>query len=161
MNVRAATVSDVAAILPMVDAICAMHHEMDPARYDFLPDVVQRYQRWLPERAEDPRSVLLVGEAGDSAAGPKELAGFLVGTVERNIPIYRTTEFGFIHDVWVQPRARRSGLGGMLVDAAIANFATIGVKQVRLETAAANDAARALFARHGFRVAAEEMQREV
>ncbi len=161
MNVRAATASDVPAMMPMVRAICAMHEELDGRRYDYLPDVVERYQRWLPERAGDARSVLLVGEGAEHAGAPVKLAGFLVGTVEGNIPIYRTVEFGFIHDVWVEPWARRSGLGAKLVDAAVATFTSMGIKQIRLETAAGNDAARALFARQGFRVAASEMQRDV
>ncbi len=161
MNVRAASASDVPGILPMVRAICAMHEEMDGKRYDYLPDVVERYRRWLPERATDARSVLVVGEGAEHVGAPMKLAGFLVGTVEGNVPIYRTEEFGFIHDVWVEPWARGSGLGGKLVDAAVAKFAAMGVMQIRLETAAGNDVARAMFARHGFRVAASEMQRDL
>jgi len=153
--VRAASVEDVPGILPMARAICALHAAMDPARFDYLPDVVERYGRWLPSRANDPRSVLLVGEVDEG--GRSALAGFLVGTVEGNVPIYRTAEFGFIHDVWVEPRSRGSGLGGELVDAAVARFRAMGVKQVRLETAAMNDGARALFGRRGFRVSAIEM----
>jgi ribosomal protein S18 acetylase RimI-like enzyme len=151
MLVRSATADDVPAILPMVRSICAMHAQMDPARYDFLPDIVDRYSKWLPARASDPRSVLLIGE--DSAGA----AGFLVGSVETNIPIYHTLEYGFIHDLWVEPRARRSGLASLLADAALQRFQAMGVSQVRLETAAGNDAARALFAHRGFRVATIDM----
>ncbi len=154
MIVRPATPADVPNILPMVRSICAMHAQMDPQRYDFLPDIVDRYAHWLPTRAADPRSVLLVGEENEQAA---TLAGFLVATIEPNIPIYHTREFAFIHDVWVEPRARRSGLASLLVDAAVARFRTLGVAQVRLETAAHNDAARALFERRGFRVSTIDM----
>ena len=34
------------------------------------------------------------------------LVGFLIATVEREIPIYRLHEFGFIHDLWVEPEYR-------------------------------------------------------
>jgi ribosomal protein S18 acetylase RimI-like enzyme len=44
---------------------------------------------------------------------------------------------------------------------AIEKFRDIGVTQVRLETAAANEAARKLFASVGFRVSATEMLVEV
>ena len=81
-----------------------MHEELDPARYAMLPDVVDRYRSWLPRRAEDPRSVFLVA---DTRPG---LAGFLIATIETNIPIYQLEEFGFIHDVWVDPRHRRGGV---------------------------------------------------
>jgi ribosomal protein S18 acetylase RimI-like enzyme len=155
MLVRPATPDDVPAILPMVESICAVHARMDPGRYDYLPDVVGRYARWLPARAVDPRSVLLVGEDG---AG---LAGFLVATIEPNIPIYATREFGFIHDVWVEPRARRAGLATMLTRGAVERLGALGVKQVRLETGAQNDAARSLFERSGFRIGSVEMMLEI
>ena len=29
------------------------------------------------------------------------LVGFLVGTIETPIPIYRIEKFGYIHDLWV------------------------------------------------------------
>ena len=104
MHIRPATPADVEAVLPMVAQICSMHEELDPARYAMLPDVVDRYRSWLPRRAEDPRSVFLVA---DTSPG---LAGFLIATIETNIPIYQLEEFGFIHDVWVDPRRRRGGV---------------------------------------------------
>ena len=156
MAIRPATAEDVPALLPMVAAICAMHQRLDPERYPMLPDVVDRYERWLPLRAADPRSVLLVAGAPDAPDTP---VGFLVGTVEPNIPIYRLTEFGYIHDLWVEPPHRRAGHAGALIDAALARFRTLGVAQVRLETAAMNDAARRLFASRGFRVGTIDMLR--
>lgn len=156
MPIRPATPDDVPALLPMVAAICAMHQELDPERYPMLPDVVARYERWLPLRAADPRSVLLVA-LEHAAANPP--VGFLVGTVEPNIPIYRLAEFGYIHDLWVEPRHRRAGHARALVDAAIDRFRAIGVTQLRLETAAMNDAPRRLFASRGFRIGTIDMLR--
>ncbi len=154
-NARSATPADIRGILPMVGAICAMHEKLDPERYAMLPDVVARYERWLPQRITDSRSVLLVGEVDN------RLAGFLVAGIETNIPIYRLTEFAFIHDVWVEPEFRRQGVAGALVDEAIQRFKDIGIRQVRLETAAANEDARRLFASRGFRVGTIDMLREL
>ncbi len=133
-----------------------MHEALDGERYGMLPDVVERYGRWLPERAVDPRSVLLVAEEHPENTEPV-LAGFLIGTVEKSIPIYRLREFGFIHDVWVQPAFRRHGIAKALTLAAIERFRAMGVEQVRLETARANGSARRVFESCGFRVATEEM----
>lgn len=120
-----------------------------------LPDVVERYRRWLPERAGDPRSVFLVGEV--AGAGGPEIGGFVVGTVEANIPIYRVSEFGFIHDLWVEPRFRGRGLATALGAGALRAFGVMGVTQVRLETAACNADARRVFERLGFRVGTLDM----
>lgn len=150
-TVRSATPTDIPAILPMVERICAMHQSMDRTKYDFVPDIVEKYRHWLPQRAADSRSVLCIAE--DDLG----IVGFLVGTIEPEIPIYHIKEFGFIHDLWVEPRARRRGIGTALARQAISRFKSMGVSQVRLDTATANEGARRLFAGCGFRPAATEM----
>jgi ribosomal protein S18 acetylase RimI-like enzyme len=137
----------------MVAAVCAHHHALDPDRYDYLPDDVDRNARWLPQRAADPRSVLLIAADTDRAAP----AGFLVATIEPNIPVYSTREFAFIHDLWVEPAHRSRGHGRALVTEALARFSVLGIAQIRLETAAANEPARRLFAACGFRPSSVEM----
>lgn len=158
MPIRPATPADVPAVLPMVAAICAMHEQLDPQRYAMLPDVLARYERWLPERARDARSVFLVAtEPAGEPAGSERVVGFLVASIERSVPIYRLEEFGFIHDLWVEPERRGLGLGRGLALEAMARFRALGVKQVRLETAAENKPARRVFAACGFRVGTVEM----
>ena len=64
--------------------------------------------------------------------------------------------------LWARSRtARGRGLARALVREAVGRFARMGVTQVRLETARANDAARALFASCGFRVSSVEMLAEL
>ena len=153
MLIRPATAEDVPAILPMVRAICSLHESWDPDKYGFLDDIVQRYGWWLPKRAVDPKSIFLV------AADQARIVGYLISTIEEEIPIYKLKQFGFIHDMWVEPEFRGRGIGRHLVDTAVARFAELGVTQVRLDTARANEAARRLFESCGFRVSTMEMLR--
>lgn len=155
MPIRPATPSDIPTLLPMVRALCALHKSWDPDRYDFLPDIIARYEYWLPLRAADPRSVFLVAEAADQGA----LAGFLIATIESSIPIYRTTEYAFIHDLWIDPPHRHRGLARALVNESITRFRALGLTQVRLETASANEDARRLFEAAGFRTSTVDMLR--
>ncbi len=156
MVIRQATADDVSGVLPMVQAIAKLHEGWDPAKYGFLPDVARMYRSWMARQAADPRGVFLV------AQHPSEkLVGFIIGTVEREIPIYRLAEFGFIHDIWMEPDYRNEGIARQLVMLAIERFREIGVKQVRCDTARPNDAARALFARCGFRPSTTEMLLEI
>src|SRR4051812_29412497 len=90
MQIRPATINDVPAVLPMVEKICALHESWDPAKYGFVPGIAPMYRGWLANRADDSRSVFLVAEREAD-----QLVGFLVGTVEREIPIYRLKEYGF------------------------------------------------------------------
>lgn len=50
----------------------------------------------------------------------------------------------------VRPAARRAGLGGRLVEAAVVRAAALGAERLFLEVAQGNSAARALYARSGF-----------
>ena len=139
----------------MVEKLAALHESWDAAKYGYLPDVASMYRNWLTARAEDGRAVFLVADHDQA------LAGFLIGTVEREIPIYRLKEFGFIHDVWVEPNYRHEGVARQLTMMAIEAFSGMGVEQIRLDTAAANDAARSLFDRCGFRPSVTEMLHEI
>lgn len=144
LTIRPATPTDIPAVLPMVQSVCDFHRRLEPHRYDFLPDIAQRYATWLPRRAADPQSVFLIAELEGVTSG------FLVGEVLDEIPIFTIKRYGFIHDLWVEPRARRHGLGRMLVSEAVARFRSMGVTQVRGDTAAANNNARTLVAGLGF-----------
>lgn len=155
MEIRPATAADVPAILPLVAKICALHEQWDPAKYGFVANPQERYRRWLSARADDPRGVLLVADTGE------KIVGFLVGEIEQDVPIYRIGQFGFIHDLWIEPEYRDEGIGRTMVMLAIERFKQMGVAQVRLDTARPNDAARALFAACGFRVSCVEMLLEL
>ncbi len=162
MLIRPAVPADVPAVLPMVNQICALHESWDPAKYGFLPNPAQRYERWLIQQAKSDRSVFLVAEL--EAAESNEtglLTGFLIGTVEEELPIYRLDKYGFIHDLWVEPDYRSAGVGWQLVKTAQQRFAHLGVKQIRLDTALANESARCLFQSCGFRISTIEMLSEL
>jgi len=141
----------------MVEKLCKLHESWDPAKYSFLPNIPQMYDSWLRERATHRRSVFLVAETSP----PKKIVGFIIGTVEREIPIYRLKEYGFLHDLWVEPEYRNEGVARQIVMLAVEKFKEIGVQQIRLDTAAKNDAARRLFEACGFRESVREMLLEL
>src|SRR2546421_10025627 len=147
MQIRPAKPEDVPAVLPMVEKLCKLHESWDPAKYSFLPNVPQMYDHWLRERAGHGRSVFLVAET----ARPQKIVGFVIGTVEREIPIYRLKEYGFLHDLWVEPEYRNEGVARQMVTLAVERFRGMGVPQVRLDAAYGHEAARRLFAACGFR----------
>jgi ribosomal protein S18 acetylase RimI-like enzyme len=155
VTIRPAKPDDTPSVLEMVRKLAALHESWDSAKYGYKDGFAEMYQSWLPKRAGDPRSVFLVAERDG------RLVAFLVGSVEREIPIYRLDEFGFIHDVWVDPEYRNEGIARQLTMLAIERFREMGVKQIRLDTAAKNDAARGLFAACGFRVSNTEMLMEI
>jgi ribosomal protein S18 acetylase RimI-like enzyme len=155
MLIRSAVPTDIPAVLPLVTKICALHESWDYARFSFILHPEQRYERFLNRLITDERSVFLVAE------DEEQLIGFLIATVESEIPIYRLKEFAFIHDIWVNPEYRQKGIGRDMVTQAIEYFYQMGVEQIRLDTAAINEPARRLFASCGFRISVIEMLKEL
>ena len=161
MNIRPAAPDDVPAVLPMVAEICAQHERWDPAKYGFRENPAEMYRRWLTARSTDPRSVFLVAERPAILQDVPFLVGFLIGTVEREIPIYRLREYGFVQDLWVEPDYRNEGLARQMMTLAVERFGAIGVTQVRLDVLVSNDPARKLFEACGFRPTVLEMLLEL
>lgn len=154
MDIRPATPDDVPAVLPLVAKICALHQTWDEARFRTVERPEKMYEGWLRQRAVDPRSVFLVAERNG------KLVGYVVGTIEKEIPIYWTPEAGWVHDLWVDDAYRNEGLGRQMTMLLVERFKELGVRQIRLQTAAINEPARKLFASCGFRVSTIEMLME-
>lgn len=161
MLIRSATPADVPGVLPLVAATCAFHEQLDPAKYGFLPQPARMYENWLVTRATDPRSVFLVAEREGAAESQSRIVAFLVGTTEREIGIYRLKEYGFLHDLWVEPTYRNEGIARQLMMLAIERFTQIGVRQLRMDVAFHNEPARRLFDSCGFRPSTIEMLMEL
>ena len=151
VTIRAASLADVPALLPMIEKICALHQAWDAAKYGFLPEPGKRYKGWLRSQIKDDRSLVLVAETQSG------LVGFLIATEEQEIPIYQLQSFGFVHDLWVEPEYRQQGIAQGLVQRTIEHFRQIGVEQIRLDVAIANQVAMALFQSCGFRPSTQEM----
>lgn len=155
LTIRSATADDLPFVLPMVAQTCAFHQRIAPAKYPFRPEPEKSYIRWLGSQINQPRSVFLAADLD------QRIVGFLIATVDVEIPIYTVKEYGFIHDVWVEKDARHHGVGRALILEMVARFRAIGVPQIRLDVVATNTAAEQLFASCGFAVATKEMIAEL
>ena len=60
------------------------------------------------------------------------------------------TPFGFVYDMWVAPDARRQGVARRLLERASDWGRARGYRKLKLEVAATNAAARALYGSNGF-----------
>jgi ribosomal protein S18 acetylase RimI-like enzyme len=76
------------------------------------------------------------------------LAGFLAFVRPKRPKLLHGAE---LHGMYVSPEFRRRGLGGALVDAALAHARSLaGVRQLKLAVNATNLAARSLYRSRGF-----------
>lgn len=157
MQIRSARVEDVDQVIGLVRHIVALHAKWDNARFGALRGAAEMYRGWLEGRCSDQTSVFLVADRYDDDAPKSKIVAFLVATLDANVPIYRVERYGWVHDLWVEPDYRHEGVARSMVLLALERFKAIGATQVRLDTAAENEAARKLFEGCGFRPAAIEM----
>jgi ribosomal protein S18 acetylase RimI-like enzyme len=134
--IRDARVPDEVAVVRSMFREYAASLDVDLCFQDFDGELAQ-----LPGYYAAPGGCLLLAEAGQRIAGcvalrPLESQGGDIGEVKR---------------LYVRPAARGSGAGRALAEAVIARARAIGYGEIRLDTLATMDAARALYASLGFR----------
>jgi GNAT superfamily N-acetyltransferase len=154
IRIRRATPADRPALGRLGAHLMRVHYAFDRQRFlapGRNPDA--GYARFLGEQLETPDVAVFVAERQD------EVVGYVYAGIEPLSWKELRDTAGFVHDVVVDERARRTGVAAALMEAAIAWVRAQGVGSVMLWTAAPNDGAQRLFERLGFRRTMVEMTR--
>ncbi|WP_375769542.1 GNAT family N-acetyltransferase [Archangium gephyra] len=156
ITLRPARVEDGPALGRMGGALVRLHHSYDAQRFmQPAEDVESGYQWWLSRELKRQGAVVLVAER-DGA-----VVGYVYATVEGRDWNALLDAHGALHDIWVEPAARGSGVGGLLLEELVRQLRARGVPRIILMTATQNEPAQRLFAKHGWRATMVEMTREV
>jgi ribosomal protein S18 acetylase RimI-like enzyme len=149
--VRKAEPGDLARVGELAGQLVRMHHAADPARF-FLPERVEEgYVRWFSREIRRGEAVVLVAEV-DGA-----IAGYAYGAIEDRDWAMLLDRHGALHDVFVDAKVRRGGVGRALVRAMVAALEALGAPIVVLSTMVANENAQRVFRACGFRSTMLEM----
>lgn len=154
--IRRARPSDLPALGRLGALLMRQHHAFDGDR--FMPpgdDPEGGYSWFLGSQLREGDAAILVAERGS------EIAGYVYAAIEPRSWKELRDQAGFIHDVVVDERFRRSGVATALVEAVAAWFGSRQVPRIVLWTAERNEPAHRLFARLGFRRTMVEMTREL
>lgn len=143
--VRDMTAGDLGAVGTLAEALVALHHRWDAARFFTTPDVAEGYRRFFTSQL-GAEGVLLLSAELDG-----RVVGYLYGTVEGRDWARLLDPHGAVHDVFVEAGARRHGVARALLEAARERFAERGLARVVLSSATANDEGQALFRALGYR----------
>lgn len=154
MMIRSAVPHDGPVLGRMGAALARLHHEWDPQRFILPEGIEEGYRTWLVKEAKNPRAVVLVAESAGEAVG------YAYGGLEgRDWNLLRDA-CGAFHDLWIEPSARRQGLGAKLAEEMMRRLTAMGAPRVVLSVAAKNGDSQRLFARLGWRATMVEMARE-
>ena len=153
---RRAATGDIPAVGRLGALLIRTHHQFDGDRF-LAPDRghTEAYARFLEGELRRDDVAIFVAEQGNA------VIGYAYAAIEGLSWKELRDEAGFIHDVVVDERARRRGVGAALISAALDWFSERNVPRAMLGTATQNDAAQRLFAGLGFRRTMIEMTREL
>ena len=151
INIRPASRSDTVALGRLGAALMRQHHASDPRRFILTQRPEEGYGRFLVSQLEDPESLVLVAER------EKEVLGYVFAGIESTSWRDLRGPCGFIHDVYVDEKVRRQGIGEGLLRAAIEWVHSRGMAQVVLWSKSGNDSAQRMFLKLGFRGTMVEM----
>jgi ribosomal protein S18 acetylase RimI-like enzyme len=154
--VRRATAADLPSIGDLGGLLMQVHHQFDAQRF-MAPgaDPARGYGEFLNTQLEDDDVAVFVAEQRG------HVLGYVYAAIEPQAWKELREEAGFIHDVAVVERGRRSGVATGLIEAALGWFRERKMPRVVLWAAEPNRDAQRLFARLGFRRTMVEMTREL
>ena len=153
--VRPVEPPDLPAVGRLAGQLVRYHHALDPRRYILFEGVEEGYARFFAGQLKNRDAVILC-----AVRAPGEIVGYAYGTLEARDWNALLGAHGALHDVLVDPGARRSGVGARLVLETCRRLEALGAPRVVLHTAVQNREAQALFAKLGFRSTMIEMTRE-
>lgn len=154
-RVRPATREDLPDLGKMAGALVRFHHALDPLRFLLMEGVEKGYAQFLSSALSDRDTIVLVAERGGT------LVGYAYARLEPRDWNLLLDACGALHDIFVVPSERRSGVARALLEGVVARLTALGAPRLVLSTATANEAAQRLFERHGFRRTMIEMTREL
>lgn len=152
--IRHAEPDDLPAVGELAGALVRYHYALNPKRYLLVDNVESGYARYFRGELDNPKAVILVAEQDGS------IVGYAYGRLESRDWNALLDAYGALHDIFVDPEARRRGTGKALVRRMLQALEEGGAPRVLLSTAVENREAQALFASVGFCPTMLEMTRE-
>ena len=154
--IRKAETRDLDALGRLGAMLMRTHFAFDPQRFlEAREGAESGYASFLGSMLDSSNDAVFVAEENGTVTGYVFAALEPLSWKELRGPA------GFIHDLAVAEEARQTGVGRLLMDAAIAWLRERKAPRVILWTAAPNTVARSLFARIGFRETMVEMTMEL
>ena len=169
MRVRTARPSDLPRVSELAAELVRQHHALDAARFLLVEPIAKGYERFLAGELRRKGALVLVAEdaAGEAAAADggdgagARVLGYAYATLEPRNWNDLLDAAGKLNDIFVDPRARRRGVGRALCRAVLAELAARGAPRVVLMSAWRNPDAHVFFESLGFRRTMLEMTAEL
>lgn len=146
--VRRATQADVPRIIELWKALEAhhvRHHGYGRGIFEYRPDRVKSYTKYLKKQHRRRNSAVFVAEVGG------RVAGHVMVEIQKLPPIYVHDRNAYVCEIVVDERYRRKGIGTMLLKEAEAWAKKKKMYSISLMVHVANENALATYKKAGFK----------
>jgi len=148
VTIRKATRDDAPRIAELAVALFVLHAGWNPRRFTQIA-TREGAERFYGGRAE--QGSVLVAEVEN------EVIGFAYFEYEPTLYAELATKVAWLHDIYVEPGARRQGSGSALIAGARDAARQLGANKILLSVAVQNTEGHGLFERNGFETTMHEM----
>lgn len=142
--IRKAKVGDIPAVVRLALGLLEYHSKFDPY-YAPAKDVEAVYTKFLKKCAFSSKRQLLVAEFGD------ELVGYALGEIGFRPPVFKMRKIGFINDMFVVKKHRKTGIGKLFLDNLIKWFKSKKLTYAELTVHVKNEIGKRVWAKFGFK----------
>jgi ribosomal protein S18 acetylase RimI-like enzyme len=153
--IRLTRADDLPRVSELAAELVRQHHRLDPRRFLLIEPIAEGYRWFFNQELGRKEAVLLVAEVDG------DIVGYSYGTLEPRNWNDLLDICGKLNDVFVDPSARRQGVGRLLVVETMAALRKLGAPRVVLLSAWKNSDAHPFFESLGFRRTMLEMTAEV
>jgi ribosomal protein S18 acetylase RimI-like enzyme len=151
MQIKTATIDDIEIIVDIWNSFLDEHDGIVTGRNPLLKDMNERrdeacvmYENFLKSNVESQDGKVLIAEEG------KAIAGYSLGYIKDEIPIFKLRRYGYISDLFVKKEFRGQGVSTRLMDAMIRWFKDKGAQYASIGFYADNHEAHEIYRKWGF-----------
>jgi len=152
---RPAAKRDLPDIAKLAGELVRQHYGFDAKRFLLIENPESGYAWWFEKELKNGRALIWCAELDG------KIVAYAYARLEDRDWNALLDEHAALHDIFVDPSARRQGIGKQLLSAVLAELGRRGAARVVLHTATQNVTAHKLFASLGFRQTMLEMTREL
>lgn len=147
MQIRKAKITDLDALVGLVDELMASHDGYDRPFYKQAPVGVRSgpIEKHLSEFIRGRKKKVLVAEVDG------KVVGHISFEFKKRPPVYADTEMVYVDDFVVSKKHRGRGIGTALLEAALEVAKKRGVVWVKLNCDVGNESAMRIYEKSGFR----------
>ena len=136
--------SHVPEIMKMWVKFMNYHRDLDPF-FQMRRDGHKKAEEYIRNLLKSEDSQILVAIKGD------KIVGYSIAVISKHPPVLKVERYGFIDDLSVKPRYRRTGIGAKMLERILEWFESKGIKRIELKVVPTNEIGYSFWKKHGFR----------